>query len=98
MVLLSILAVVITVTLVVLAGVMIPAFIETKKTAVAIRQFASFMETELKPLMLDMRNTLTDLQVITEEAATRADDVKIFMEELGKDTVSVVTIKFQITK
>ena len=92
MVLLSIAAAVITVTLIVLACVMIPAFLELRKTAVAVRQFATFMEIELKPLMHDMRDTLTDLKVITEEAATRADDVKIFMEELGNAGRTIRTV------
>lgn len=92
MLLLSIAVTVMAVTLVVLACFMIPAFMEIRKTAAATRDFLSGIEKDIKPVLHDMHDTLTDLKVITEEAATKAEDVKIFMEELGNAGRNIRTI------
>ena len=92
MVVLSIAAAVMAITLLVLAGFMIPAFVEMRKTAAAGRAFLSSMENEIKPVLREMQETLNDLRLITEEAATKADDVKLFMEELGNAGRNIRTI------
>jgi uncharacterized protein YoxC len=92
MVVLGIAAAVIAVTLVVLVCFMIPAFVEVRKTAAATREFLSCVEKEIKPVLLDMHEMLTDLKVISVEAATKAEDVKIFMEELGNAGRNIRTI------
>lgn len=89
---LSIAVVVMAVTLVVLACFMIPAFMEVRRTATAVREFLDCIEKDIKPVLNDMHDTLTDLKVITEEAATKAEDVKIFMEELGNAGRNIRTI------
>ena len=50
------------------------------------------MENEIKPVLREMQETLNDLRLITEEAATKADDVKLFMEELGNAGRNIRTI------
>ena len=92
MVVLGIAAAVIAVTLVVLVCFMIPAFVEVRKTAAATREFLSCVEKDIKPVLREMHEMLTDLKVISEEAATKAEDVKIFMEELGNAGRNIRTI------
>ena len=76
-------AVIVALTLVVLAAFLIPAVIEIRKTASALRDFVTGTDSELKPLLRDLQLTLADLKAITGEASTRTDDVKCFMEALG---------------
>lgn len=92
MLVLSIAVAVMAVTLIVLACFMIPAFMEIRRTAAATREFLACIEKDIKPVLHDMHDTLTDLKVITEEAATKAEDVKIFMEELGNAGRNIRTI------
>ena len=92
MLVLSIAVAVMAVTLIVLACFMIPAFVEVRKTAAASREFLSCVEKEIKPVLREMHEMLTDLKVISEEAATKAEDVKIFMEELGNAGRNIRTI------
>ena len=92
MVVLGIAAAVIAVTLVVLVCFMIPAFVEVRKTAAATREFLSCVEKEIKPVLQDMHEMLIDLKIISEEAATKAEDVKVFMEELGNAGRNIRTI------
>jgi len=81
--LISLAAVLVAITLVVLAAFLIPAFIEIRKTAAALREFITCTESELKPLLHELHQTVTDLKVIVEAASTKTDDVKFFMEALG---------------
>ena len=76
-------AVVVALTLVVLAAYLIPAVIEIRNTASALRAFITGTDSELKPLLRDLQSALADLKAITGEASTRTDDVKCFMEALG---------------
>ncbi len=92
MVLLSISAAIIAVTLIVMAWIMVPAFVELKKTAINLREVANRMENELNPVIQEIRYTLAEVKLITGEAATKADDVKIFMEELGNAGRTIRTI------
>jgi uncharacterized protein YoxC len=92
MVLLSIAAAIIALTLIVMAGFMVPTLLELRKTAVTVREVANRMENELKPVIQEVRDTLAEVKFITGEAATKADDVKIFMEELGNAGRTIRTI------
>jgi len=84
--------VVMAVTLVVLAGAMIPAFIEIRKTAVASRETLSRIEAELQPVLRELRETLAGTKLIVEETAANREDVTTFMEALGDTGRSLRTI------
>lgn len=83
---------VMAITLVVLAAFMIPAFIELRKTAAAAREFLVGKESELKPIIRDLQETLADLRVLTQGAAENVDEVKVFMESVGDAGRSIQTI------
>lgn len=85
-------AAVAAITLVVLAAVMIPAIMEVRKTATAMREFIAQTDTELKPVLRELRETLTDLKVLTEGAADKVEDVHCFMEALGDTGRNLRTI------
>lgn len=91
-ILVGISAAVAAITLLVLAGFMIPAFIEVRKTAAALREFMSQTEAELKPVLKELRETLTDLKVLTEGTADKMEDVHTFMEALGDTGRNLRTI------
>lgn len=81
--LISLAAVIVALTLVVLAAFMIPAFIEIRKTAVAIREVSARAENEVVPVLHELHKTLGELKSFAEGAAEKADDLKCFMEALG---------------
>lgn len=83
MVVIGVSVTIMAVTLVVLACFMIPAFIEIRKTAVASREFLACIEKDVKPVLQNLDASLADLKIITEEAASKIEDVGLFMEELG---------------
>jgi uncharacterized protein YoxC len=92
MVVIGISVTVMAITLVVLACFMIPAFIEIRKTAIASREFLACMEKDVKPVLQNLQDALTDLKIITEEASSKIDDVGLFMEELGNAGRAMRTI------
>ncbi len=75
--------VVVAVTLVVLAAFIIPTLLEIKKTAAATREFLSCTESELRPVIKELHETLADLKVLTQGAADKVEDVQTFMEAVG---------------
>ncbi|HEX2768795.1 MAG TPA: DUF948 domain-containing protein [Geobacteraceae bacterium] len=85
-------AVVMAITLVVLAAFMIPAFIEIRKTAASLREFIACTDSELKPVLHELHLTITELKIIVEVAATKSEDVKSFMEALGDTSRNLRTI------
>lgn len=84
--------IVMAVTLVVLAGVIIPACIEIKKTAVASRETLARIESDLQPVLRELRETLAGTKLIVEETAANREDVTTFMEALGDTGRSLRTI------
>ena len=90
--LISLAAVLVAITLVVLAAFMIPAFIEIRKTAASLRAFIVCADSELKPVLHDLRQTITELKIITEVAASKSEDMKSFMEALGDTGRNLRTI------
>ena len=80
---LSIAAVVTAATLVILAIFMIRMFIEVKKTMTSARDFMNQTETEIKPLLKELNETLKFLKIFTEGAAEKIEDVKTLMEAAG---------------
>jgi uncharacterized protein YoxC len=81
--LISLAAILVAITMVVLAAFLIPAFIEIRKTAASLREFINCTDSELKPVLHELHQTITELKIIAEVAASRTDDVKSFMEALG---------------
>lgn len=89
---LGIAAAVVAVTLVVLAAFMIPAVIELRKAAVAMSGFIAQTESDIKPVLKDLHETLSELKVLTEGAAAKVDDVQSFMEAIGDAGKNIRTI------
>jgi len=85
-------AVLVAITLVVLAAFLIPAFIEIRKTAASLREFITCADSELKPVLHELHQTITELKIITEVAASKSEDMKTFMEALGDTGRNLRTI------
>jgi uncharacterized protein YoxC len=83
---------VMAVTLAVVAAFMIPAFIEIRKTAAATRAFITYAESELKPALRELQETLTELNGISMAVASRTEDIKTFMEAMGDTGRNLRTI------
>ena len=83
---------VMAVTLAVVAAFMIPAFIEIRKTAAATRAFITYAESELKPALRELQETLTELNSISMAVASRTEDIKTFMEAMGDTGRNLRTI------
>jgi uncharacterized protein YoxC len=90
--LISLAAVLVAITLVVLAAYLIPAFIEIRKTAATLREFIACTDSELKPVLHELHQTITELKIITEVVATKTEDVKSIMEALGDTGRNLRTI------
>ena len=90
--LISLAAVLVAITLAVLVAFMIPAVIEIRKTAASLREFITCADSELKPVLHELHQTIAELKLIVEVAATRTDDVKSFMEALGDTSRNLRTI------
>jgi uncharacterized protein YoxC len=90
--LIGVAVVVMAVTMVILVAFLIPVCIEIRKTATAMREFIAGTESDLKPVLYELRKTLHELKSITEGAATKTEDVKQFMEALGDTGRNLRTI------
>jgi uncharacterized protein YoxC len=82
----------IAITFAILAAFLIPAVIEIRKTAVALREFTLNAENDLKPVLHELQNTLTELKGLAGEAASRVDEVSSFTAALGETGKSLRTI------
>jgi len=85
-------AILVAITLVVLAAFLIPAFIEIRKTAASLRDFITCADSELKPVLHELHQTITELKIIAEVAASKSEDMKTFMEALGDTGRNLRTI------
>ena len=83
---------VMAVTLAAVAGFMIPAFIEIRKTAAATRAFITYTEGQLNPALIELRETLSELKRISGAIASRTDDLNTFMEAMGDTGRNLRTI------
>jgi uncharacterized protein YoxC len=92
MVLINLAAVVVAVTLIVLAGFLIPAILELRKTAVALREFITRTDTEIQPVVRELHEALADLKVITGRVADNVGEVDIFMSAVGETGRGLRTI------
>lgn len=85
----AIAAVVAAVSIVILTIVVVATALEMRKTAIAARAFMEQVETEIKPVLLELHETVGNLKIITDGAAEKIGDVKTFMEAAG-DTGRIV--------
>jgi uncharacterized protein YoxC len=85
-------AVVVAITLAVLAAFLIPTFIEIRKSAASLREFIVSADSELKPVLHELHQTITELKIIAEVAASKSEDMKTFMEALGDTGRNLRTI------
>jgi uncharacterized protein YoxC len=85
-------AVVVAITLVVLAAFTIPAIIEIRKTTASLREFITCADSELKPVLHELHQTIAELKIIAEVAASKSEDMKTFMEALGDTGRNLRTI------
>ena len=90
--LISLAVVIVAITFVALAAFTIPALIDIRKTAVAIREMSARAENELKPVLQELQKTLAELKCFAEGAASKTEDLKSFMEALGDTGRNLRTI------
>ncbi len=76
-------AVVIAVTIVILAAFLIPALIEIRKSATAVRVYINYMESEVKPVLKEFRELAENLRVLTDGIASKTDEIRSFMTAVG---------------
>jgi uncharacterized protein YoxC len=79
----AIAAAVIALTFIVLVAFLIPALIEMRKTAVSVRTYVTDVETQIQPILKELRELTANLRVFTDAVASRSDEVKSFMVSLG---------------
>jgi uncharacterized protein YoxC len=72
-----------TLTVVVVACVLIPTVLELRRTSVAIREAVTRTSDELLPTLKELRQAVSDLKVVTHGLAGRMEDVELCMEAVG---------------
>ncbi len=92
MVIIGLAAVVAAITLVVLAAYLIPAIIEIRRTASAMREFLVCTEGELSSALKELRETLAELKELSNDLASKSGEVTSFMEALGDTGRNLHTI------
>ncbi|WP_298433287.1 DUF948 domain-containing protein [Geobacter sp.] len=84
--------VVLALALVVLVAFMIPTLIEIRRAATDLRGFVNRAGGELKPVLLELEKTLTELRTVTEGIAAKREEVQTFMEAVGDTGRNIRTI------
>ena len=79
----AIAVVVIAITFIVLVGFMIPALIEIRKGAAAIRTFITDVESQLQPVLKELRELTPSLHILIDVIVSKTDEVKSFMAVIG---------------
>lgn len=92
----AIAAVVIAITFIVLAGFLIPALVEIRKTAVSVRTYITDVESQMQPILKELRELTVSLRIFTDAVASRSDEVKSFMVALGDTGRNISKINFVI--
>jgi len=92
MLIIGIASAVIAVTLVVLTCAAIPVLLEFKKAAVSLRTVSEGLDSELKPLLQELRETIADVHEVTRVTAANADGMGMLMDELGHAGHNIRTI------
>lgn len=84
MTLVSVAALIVALAVIILIGVLIPVILELKRTTVTVREFIVRTEDALAPALAELRQTLTDVRVMTDAAASRRDDITTLMSAMGE--------------
>jgi len=92
MIIINIAAIVVAIAVVALVISLIPLIKELKTTAVAVREIAGRMETNIQPTMKELHDALTDLNVLTNGAAEKVEDIQCFMAAVGETGRGLKTI------
>ena len=79
----AIAAAVIAVTFIVLVAFLIPALIEVRKAAVSVRVYVTDVDSQMQPILKELRELTANLRIFTDAVASRSDEVKSFMVSLG---------------
>lgn len=87
---------VIAATFVVTMVFLIRAMMEIRRTMVGIREFVARLDTELKPVLRESHDILSDLKVTTNGIASRVDDVKLAMEAIGDTGRNISRINYAV--
>jgi uncharacterized protein YoxC len=83
MLMISYAAVIAAGALVVLAAVMIPAILEIRRTAVAVRECVARVESELQPAIKELHQALVEVRTLTAVASSEAEELRSFMAAVG---------------
>jgi len=73
----------ITAAILVVAVFLVRALIEIRKTVVTAGVFVKRLDTDLVPVINELKDVLADLKVTADVVASRVDDVKSAMEAVG---------------
>ena len=92
----SIAAAVVAASVVVLVAVIVPAVMEMRKAAQAVREFVQHTDEELKPLMRDLGVAIANMKTVTDAAAEQVDDVKEMMSAIGETGRGLRTISYVV--
>lgn len=85
-------AITVAIAMIVLVAILVPLIMELRRTATAVRGFVERMEADLKPTIAELNRTLADVQVLTEGAAEKVEDIKCFMSAVGETGRGLRTI------
>lgn len=92
MVIINIAALVIAIAVVALVVTLVPLIRELKATAVALRELAVNLETDILPTIKELHAALADLNVLTAGAAEKVEDIQCFMSAVGETGRGLRTI------
>lgn len=92
MLVLGIATAVIAITLVVLTVYAIPVLLEVRKAAEAVRTVSLTFDSEIKPVIEELRETIADIHEVTRVVAANAEGVGLLTEELGQAGQNIRTI------
>ncbi len=82
--LLDLAAILVAISAAILSAFMIPALIEIRKTAIALRDLAVKVEDEVKPVLVELHGTLSEVKGLVSEASARIEEVKYLTTVLGE--------------
>ena len=82
--LLDLAAILVAISAAILAAFMIPALIEIRKTAVAVRDLTVKVENDVTPVLDELHGTLTEVKGLVSEASARIEEVKNLTTALGE--------------
>jgi uncharacterized protein YoxC len=79
----AIAAAVIAITFIVLVAFLIPALIEIRRAAFSVRTYVRDVDSQMQPILKELRDLTANLRVFTDAVVSRSDEVKSFMVSLG---------------